>query len=125
MRFVKVVYLASFLAACLLIQASASSEKKPDKAGKNHKVEMMDDEFKPKEITIEVGDTITWVNKGEKKHTATADKKDDPNFFDTKDVLPTKSSDPVEFKKEGTVPYHCDHHKKMVGTITVKAKAKP
>lgn len=122
MRFMKLSCIAGtvFLVA-LLVQTSSGEEKKPENAAaRNHNVEMLDDEFKPKEIAIAVGDTITWVNKGEKKHTATADDKNDPNFFDTGDVKPGESSNPVEFKKAGTVPYHCIHHKKMKGTITVK-----
>jgi plastocyanin len=69
------------------VQASTADEKPKGKAAvKNHTVEMRDDVFKPKDITIEVGDTVTWVNKGVNDHTATADKKSDPNFFDTMDV---------------------------------------
>ena len=43
----------------------------------------------------------------------------------TKNVDAGKSSKPIEFKKAGTIPYECEHHEKMTGTITVKAKDKP
>ena len=113
------------LAVCLTGLKAADSAEKDEKkaAGKNHKVEMLDDEFKPKAITIEEGDTITWVNKGAKTHTAASGEKVPKDMaFDTKDVDAGKSSKPIEFKKAGKIPYECEHHEKMEGTITVKAK---
>src|SRR5262249_22099660 len=61
-----VVLMAAF---AILNQGDANAQK----AGKNHTVEMHDDYFKPKEITIKVGDTITWVNKGNKTDHAVSD----------------------------------------------------
>ena len=64
--------LGILLVVCLTGLSAADRAEKDEKkaAGKNHKVEMLDDEFKPKAITIEEGDTITWVNKGTKTHAA-------------------------------------------------------
>jgi plastocyanin len=91
--------------------------------GKNLTVEMSEFKFTPQDITVEVGDTITWVNKGRDAHTATADKKDDPNSFDTKAVRSGQSSAAIAFKQAGKVGYHCNFHPgQMKGTITVKAK---
>src|SRR4051812_22414634 len=106
MRFRRLVCVGTFILGALLLAQLGAGEEKPEKAGKNVTVKMKDNSFDPKEITIEVGDTITWMNTGDNPHTATSDKKDDPNAFDTKDVASGKSSKPVEFKKAGTVPYH-------------------
>src|SRR5262249_15533865 len=72
----------------LTVAGVGGQEKKEEKKGKEHKVQMLDNKFDPKELTIEVGDTVTWVNKGEKVHTATADEKVKDNPFDTKNVKP-------------------------------------
>jgi len=86
---------------------------------KTHTVEMHDDFFKPKVITIAVGDSIVWVNKGEHRHTATADDKS----WNTKYIKGGEKSKPIKFEKAGKVPYHCIPHKeeeKMTGTVIVK-----
>jgi plastocyanin len=114
--------LALFVVLGLTVAGVGGEEKKEEKKGKDHKVQMLDNKFDPKELTIEVGDTVTWVNKGEKVHTATADEKVKDNPFDTKNVKPGESSKPVEFKKAGRVPYACDHHDEMKGLIIVKEK---
>jgi len=122
MRFLGLMCVLALLTGLLLAPAGAGQEKKADKdAGKNHTVKMKDNKFDPEEITIAVNDTITWMNEGDNTHTATADKKDDPNYFDTGDVKSKDKSKAVKFSKAGTVPYHCEHHKNtMKGTITVK-----
>ena len=120
--------LGVLLIDCLTDLSAADRAEKDEKkaAGKNHKVEMLDDEFKPKAITIEEGDTITWVNKGTKTHAAASDAKVPKDLeFDTKNIDAGKSSKPIEFKKAGKIPYECEHHDGMTGTITVKAKDKP
>jgi len=120
--------LGILLVVCLTgLRAADRADKDVKKAaGKSHKVEMLDDEFKPKAITIEEGDTITFVNKGAKTHAAASgDKVPKDLAFDTKDVDAGKSSKPIEFKKAGKIPYECEHHDGMTGTITVKAKDKP
>lgn len=101
---------------------SAGQDKK---AGKKHEVVMEDDKFKPEKITVEVGDTIVWVNKGKKTHSAASDEKVPKDMeFDTEDIDGGKSSKPIQFKKEGKIPYACFHHAGMNGEITVKAKGK-
>jgi plastocyanin len=117
--------LASGLVLVLALATLGQADDKDGggKKGKNHTVEMHDDYFKPKTITISVGDTITWVNKGKKTHTATSD--DEGKTFDTESVKKGQKSKPVTFKKAGKVPYHCEpHEEKMKGTITVKEAKK-
>lgn len=39
----------------------------------DHRVEISGFEFSPSELTVSVGDTITWINRDIAPHTATAD----------------------------------------------------
>jgi plastocyanin len=95
-------------------------DKKDDKKPKNHIVEMHDNSFKPKEIKIAVGDTITWVNKGDHTHNAVSN--DKGKTFDTRAVKAGAKSKPITFKKTGSFPYVCTYHEDddMKGTILVK-----
>jgi plastocyanin len=114
--------LLALLTLTLGCLAVAGQDKK-DTAGKKHEVVMVDDKFKPDKITIDVGDSIVWVNKGKKTHNAASGEKVPKDLeFDTDDVDPGKSSKPIKFAKAGKIPYVCIHHDGMTGEITVKAK---
>jgi plastocyanin len=84
-------------------------------------VEVDDNYFEPKNLTVAVGATVTWKNEGQRAHTVTAD----DHSFDSGDL----AHDGVftwTFAKAGTYPYYCEHHgeeggKGMAGTITVTA----
>ena len=58
--------------------------------------------------------TVRFVNNDTVPHTATADN----GAFDTKELPPGYSMD-VFLEGEGTVPYHCELHPEMKGTIVV------
>src|SRR5262249_9781578 len=125
MRKTTVLLLACILLGGMLTAQLSGQDKKDKAGGKNHTVIMEDNKFKPDKLTIHVGDTVTWVNKGKKKHNATSDDKVGKDLaFDSMDVLPGKSSEPIEFKKEGKIPYLCSYHEEMTGLIVVKGKAK-
>jgi plastocyanin len=79
--------------------------------GSAQTVTMADFQFNPKEITITVGTTVTWVNNGTKKHSATAD----DGSFDTGLFAPGESKS-VTFDKPGTFPYYCQLHGDKGGT---------
>jgi plastocyanin len=83
-----------------------------------------DNTFEPKDVTINAGDSITWVDNGTKKHNAMAD----DGTWTTGDLTMKGQSATMTFNKAtGDTPigYNCTYHKSkgMVGTITVKAKA--
>jgi plastocyanin len=97
----------------------AAEDKKEDNKPKGHVVEMHDNSFKPKAITIAAGDTITWVNKGDHTHDAKSD--DNGKTFDTKAVKKGQKSKPIKFEKAGKFPYVCTYHEdEMSGTVIVK-----
>jgi plastocyanin len=112
--------------ACLAVDAAGGEKKKgPAAGGKKHEVIMLDNKYKPEKITIAVGDTIVWVNKGKKTHTASSGEKVPKALeFDTEDVDAGEKSKPIKFLKEGKIPYVCIHHRDMKGEVIVKARPK-
>lgn len=71
--------------------------------------------FNPDPVDVKHGDTVVWTNKDRMNHTATAD----DGSFDTGVIPPGKSSKPITFSKAGNVPYHCEIHDSMTGTVQV------
>jgi plastocyanin len=72
--------------------------------------------FMPPVIKIPVGTSVIWSNTHGRAHTATAD-----DFsWDTGQIAPGDSSDPIVFDVAGTFPYHCDNHTEMRGTVEVE-----
>ena len=71
--------------------------------------------FVPKELTVAVGTTVTWVNHDDIPHTVVnADK-----VFRSK-ALDTDDSFSFTFASAGTFDYFCGLHPHMVGKIIVK-----
>ncbi len=81
------------------------------------KVEIDNFNFKPSELTIAVGASVTWVNHDDVPHTATS--KDVTPGFDSK-ALDTDDSYSFKFTTPGVYHYYCKVHPHMTGTITVK-----
>ena len=76
-------------------------------------VEIGNNAFNPAQLNVAPGTTVTFVNHDNVPHTATSDTK----LFDLE--IPPGSSYPVVLEGEGTVPYHCELHPEMKGTIVV------
>lgn len=82
-------------------------------------ISMTDNQFSPKNITINAGDTVTWVNNGTMAHTATAD----GGSFDSGTLQPGQSFS-ATFSATGAYLYYCKFHGArngigMAGAITV------
>jgi LPXTG-motif cell wall-anchored protein len=88
------------------------------KAAANGSVTITDFEFTPATITVDEGDTVTWVNKGPTLHTATAE----DGSFDTGN-LDKGESGSATFTSAGTIPYICTPHPFMKGKVVVRAAA--
>jgi len=71
--------------------------------------------FDPASITVNAGDTVTWVNEDTTAHTIVAD----DGSFDSGSVAPGESFR-FTFAAAGTVPYHCGIHPSMTGTVVVQ-----
>ena len=95
--------------AAIAMAAAAGSTLAADET-----VSMMDFEFDPATVTINVGDSVTWTNDGAVPHTATGDD------FDT-GLVNAGASDSVTFDEAGSFDYVCTLHPQMTGTVTVEA----
>jgi len=71
--------------------------------------------FEPATLTIKAGEKVTWVNRDDEPHTATANDKS----FNSK-ALENGERFSTEFSKPGTYKYYCALHPKMTGQIVVK-----
>jgi plastocyanin len=71
--------------------------------------------FNPAEVTINVGDTVTWTNDDSANHTVVADNGE----FKSGD-LGQGATFSFTFTKAGAYPYKCGVHPNMTGTVTVK-----
>lgn len=81
-------------------------------------VVVRDFSFEPREITIEVGGTVTWINcssSSDPAHTTTADQRlwGSPEFV-------TGESFSFTFARAGQFPYHCEPHPFMTGEVVVE-----
>ena len=81
--------------------------------------------FSPNPINVKVGGTVTWTNKDTQAHTVVSGTgSSDPNkgkVFDsglTTLIQPGKTFSHT-FTTAGTIPYFCEIHPTMVGTIIV------
>ncbi len=71
--------------------------------------------FSPSPLVVKAGDKVTWINKDNTGHSATAD----DGSFDT-GVLYKGKSGSNTFVTPGTYKYHCSLHSTMRGTIVVQ-----
>ena len=104
-----------------LAVASHSSQMKMHVVGVNtaatnaNEVVIENFSFEPATLTVSAGTTVTWVNRDDEPHTATAtDKRFNSKTLDNGDRFSQ------EFKAPGTYNYYCALHPKMTGKIIVK-----
>jgi LPXTG-motif cell wall-anchored protein len=81
-------------------------------------VTIVDFNFAPGSVTVNVGDTVTWTNDGPTPHSATAN----DGSFDT-GIMDAGQSGSHTFNAAGTFSYICTPHPNMTGTVTVVAAA--
>ena len=75
--------------------------------------------FGPKELTVQVGDTVTWTSSDDTQHTVTGR---DPATKATIDSESLRQTDVYRatFEAAGAYEYFCVFHPNMQGTITVE-----
>ena len=87
----------------------------PENEGETHQVSITDDkDFLPEDLTINVGDTVTWTNNDDSPHTVTAD---DDEF--NSGNLAEGATWSYIFTEAGTYDYHCNYHGSMTGSVSV------
>ena len=96
--------------------SSAPSTAAASSSGGGVAIKMQNIAFDPKDVTVKVGQKITWTNDDSTDHNVTADSGAD---FKSKDFGKdgTFSFTPT---KAGTIKYVCTIHPGMVATLTVQ-----
>jgi plastocyanin len=69
--------------------------------------------FSPSDVTVSMGDTVTWTNASNEDHNVRGGPFNSP-------VLHPGDRFSYTFTRTGTVRYNCDIHPTMRGTVTVK-----
>ncbi|MDP7042999.1 MAG: alpha-amylase family glycosyl hydrolase [Candidatus Thalassarchaeaceae archaeon] len=85
-----------------------------------HAVDIQNFAFNPQDITIIVGDSITWTNQDSSSHTATSTS--GPASFDSGNMQ-SSSVFTYTFTASGTYNYECSFHPSMTGSVTVENPA--
>ena len=85
-----------------------------------HEVTIAGFAFTPQELTVTVGDTVTWTNTDPVAHTATST----AGAFDSGEIAEGASYS-VTFTSPGTYDYLCTPHPSMTGRVVVVAAAAP
>jgi plastocyanin len=84
-------------------------------AGETVRIDIDRFAFSPKDITVEVGTTVVWINHDQTPHTiAAADQTFVSKGLDTDDRYEHTFAD------EGDVPYFCTVHPFMTGVVHVR-----
>ena len=76
--------------------------------------------FDPQTVTVQVGDTVTWMNQDGTPHTVTSDP-GTPEAFDL--AIADGASASFTFDSPGTYAYHCTIHRGMAGTVVAQGTA--
>jgi plastocyanin len=71
--------------------------------------------FAPEDVSVAVGETVTWANVDGTDHTVTSD----DDTFDS-GTLPDGDTFEQTFDEAGAFTYHCAIHSSMTGTVTVE-----
>ena len=99
----------------LAICAVAVTGRTPNASANTNEIVIQNFSFEPATLTVKAGTTVTWVNRDDEPHTATAtDKRFNSKTLDTGDRFSQ------EFNAPGIYNYYCALHPKMTGKIIVK-----
>lgn len=103
----------TILAFALVGCSYGKSAQTPVQGTEKNTVTIQDFKFNPAEITIQKGDTITWINNDSAAHTVTGTGINSGSLEKGKSFKQT-------FNETGTFDYHCTPHPSMKGKIIVK-----
>ena len=94
---------------------AAASQAAASAAAGASTVMIVDFAFQPADLTVKVGDTVTWTNTGEAPHTVKW-----PDDEPESKQLAKGDTYERTFEAAGSFPYMCGIHSNMTGTITVQ-----
>jgi plastocyanin len=81
-------------------------------------VMILGDSFSPQDITVNVGDSVTWVNSAGAVH-STVSNSNPVDSWNSGGILDGFNYTHV-FRSVGTFQYYCDIHPEMTGSVTVQ-----
>ncbi|MEN6329045.1 MAG: cupredoxin family copper-binding protein [Methanobacteriaceae archaeon] len=87
-------------------------------SGGGNSVTIQNMAFNPATLNVQVGTTVTWINKDSVTHQVVSD----TGLFDSGN-LTNGMSYKYTFNQTGSFPYHCAIHPSMTGTIVVTTNA--
>jgi plastocyanin len=108
--------LVAWAAVALVLVPAAGADReraRPTRGITTVRVRMVDDAFRPRNLTISRGTRVRWVNAGNSDHSSTATGRWDSGLLDRGETYRRV------FRQSGTFPYFCTAHPAMRGTITV------
>jgi plastocyanin len=105
-------FLTAILAAAYLTLA-------PVLAAETVSVDIKLFQFKPKELDVKRGDTVTWTNGDAIDHSVTAGTPGEPQEAFDSGFFPKGSSFSHTFDQEGNFTYFCKRHPSMQATVKV------
>jgi len=104
-----------FFALSIFLGMSAILTMIPSVSAEDYDISITDDkDFLPEDLTINVGDAVTWTNDDDSSHTVTADN----GQFDSGNMGEGATWSHT-FTEAGTYDYKCNYHSSMTGTVTV------
>lgn len=95
--------------------APTTQAEAPSPGGGGSDVSIVDFAFDPADLTVAVGDTVTWTNTGSATHTVKWQDGEPES-----EQLDGGSTYERTFESAGSFPYVCGIHSQMTGTITVE-----
>lgn len=116
MRKRRILAVGMVIAALCVILFGCGAAKNGQSSGvavAENTVVVQDHKFQPAEITIQKGNSVTWVNRDSVAHTVTG--KD----FDS-GRLNTDQTFQKTFNETGTFEYYCKPHPYMIGKVIVQ-----
>jgi plastocyanin len=107
---------ALLIVSLLIVGASGCAKTIGQQKDSMNIVDIKDFSFQPAEITINIGENVTWINKDPYPtvHTVTSD----DNLFSFKMIEGQNAT--KTFDTAGKYNYHCAIHPSMKGTVIVK-----
>lgn len=111
MRIIRII--AIILIGVMLIPEACTSTKPPKTALIQVILEYPLENWRPSNITVAAGGTVTWANKGNSQHAVVSGE----GLFDTQKLWPGESFN-YTFTKSGTYTYH-DDPVTPIGTGTI------
>ncbi|MEL4106625.1 plastocyanin/azurin family copper-binding protein [Oscillospiraceae bacterium WX1] len=106
-----IILLLAAVAGCR--STSAGQGAATSSAGDKNTVNIQNFEFQPAEITVNKGETVTWINQDSAGHDVVG------NSFKS-DILQKGQSFQQTFNETGTFEYRCPIHSGMAGKVIVK-----